>query len=104
MPQANELKAIRDAIVETPEEYLEIINSDSFKSTFGEVWGDEVKTYPRGYDKDWKHIDLIKKKSYVGMKKLEDKTLLGNNLLNETMNIYKALYPYNRFLNDALKK
>lgn len=104
MPQAEALKAIRDAICETPEEYMEIINDPHFKTTFGDIWGEEVKTYPRGYDKNMKHIDLIKKKSYVGMKQLAPELLESDRLLEEIRDAYEALYPLNRFLNDAIDR
>jgi uncharacterized protein (TIGR02453 family) len=102
MPQSENLKSIRDAIVETPEEYLEIIHSKEFKSTFGEVWGDKVKTYPRGYDKNWKYIDLIRNKSYTAIAQLDSKNLDNPDLLTNTVSILRTLYPLNRFLNDAI--
>ncbi|MFB6320327.1 DUF2461 domain-containing protein [Saccharicrinis sp. FJH54] len=103
MPQGPELKAIRDAIYESPEEYLEIINNSKFRSMFGEVWGEELKTAPKGFDKEWPHIDLIRKKSYVGMRQLDSSLLKSADLLEECRKTYSTLYPLNRFLNEILK-
>lgn len=103
MPQSAELKKIREAIYQTPEEYLSIINNPEFVSTFGNVWGDELKTAPKGFDKTWPHIHLIRKKSYVGMKQFDSRLIESPDLLTESINTYKALYPLNRYLNDVLK-
>lgn len=104
MPQSEQLKAIRDAIYQSPEDYMDIINSTEFKTTFGDVWGDKVKTYPRGYDKDWEHIDLIRNRSYTAIAPLKASSLDSPELLNETVSVLKTLYPLNRFLNDALNQ
>ncbi|MFB6343438.1 DUF2461 domain-containing protein [Saccharicrinis sp. FJH62] len=103
MPQAPELKAIREAIYQSPEDYLDITNNKAFKDMFGEVWGDELKTAPKGFDKEWEHIDLIRKKSYVGMRQLDPAILESPDLLDECRKTYTTLYPLNRFLNDVLK-
>lgn len=103
MPQSPDLKKIREAIYQSPDEYLEIINAPDFKETFGEVHGEELKTAPKGFDKDWEHIALIRKKSYVGMKEFDCDALGSDKLLDMCRNTYKTLYPLNRFLNDILK-
>jgi uncharacterized protein (TIGR02453 family) len=103
MPQAPQLKAIREAIYQSPEDYLAVINDTHFTEIFGKVWGEELKTAPKGFDKEWPHIELIRKKSFVGMRQLNPSILENPDLLNVCRETYTALYPLNRFLNDVLK-
>lgn len=103
MPPSEALKAIRQEIYENPEEFIEIIEEEQFKNLFGSIWGEQLKTAPRGFPKDWKHIDLLRFKSYVVSHDIQNEFLLSEDLIQHTMDVFKVLYPLNRFLNDLLK-
>lgn len=102
MPQGDVLKKIRTAIYEAPEELLEIINEKNFKKQYGSLWGDQLKTAPRGFPKDWEHIELLRYKSFIGSKTFTTDEVLSDNFLKKAVDAFKALYPLNRYLNDVL--
>ena len=58
-------KRIREDIAMNGDELKTILNSKTFKTTFGQLWGDELKTAPKGFDKEHPHIDLIRKKQFL---------------------------------------
>lgn len=104
MPPGNILQQIRSAIYQTPEELLEIVNSQEFKKHYGELWGEQLKTAPRGFPKDWEHIDLLRYKSFIGSKPFTTKEVLSANFLEKAVESFRALYPLNRYLNDVLRE
>lgn len=103
-PPAPELKGIRKEIFENPEEFREIINQKEFCKTFGELYGEQLKTAPMGYPKDHPDIDLIRYKSYTVFREVPDEFLTSPDLLYETMHYFKLIKPLNDFLNRALRE
>ena len=64
-PNPADLKRIRQEIDIDGEEYRSILNNKTFKSVWGELQGDAVKTAPKGYAKDHPHIDLLRFKQHI---------------------------------------
>lgn len=103
-PQASELKKIRWAIFENTEEYIKIIENKEFKNTFGEIVGDKLKNPPRGFDKNFEHIDLLKYKDFTMIKHLKKKELASKNFISEMGRYFSKMFEYNQFLNKAIKE
>jgi len=103
-PQPEALKNIRTAIVENTADFLQIIESKSLKNTFNEVWDDKLKTVPKGFDKNFEHIELIKYKSYIVSKKFDDEAVVTHNFINSVIENCKIIKPFNDFLNTAIKQ
>ncbi len=100
MPTPDQLKAIRESIVDDPEFFKSILNAPEFKKQFGELKGEKVKTSPRGFSKDFAELELIKFKQYFVMRTIPEVLLLSDTLIPETVTAYKALKPLNDFIND----
>ena len=64
--------------------------------------GDEVKTAPKGFDKEHPDIDLIRKKQFVFTRNLSDKEVLSPSFLEEVDNSFKAIRPYFDLMSDIL--
>ena len=62
-PPADVLRAIRTAIYQSPGEFKAIIYDKQFKALFGELYGEKLKTAPRGFPKDFEDIQLLNYKS-----------------------------------------
>ena len=102
-PEAEILKKVRHEIYGNPEEFREIIMEKNFRKKFGEMYDDQLKTAPKGYPKDFEHIDLLKYKSYIVSKQFDEKLVTGDGLLKETLDSYRIMYPMIRFINYALE-
>jgi uncharacterized protein (TIGR02453 family) len=102
MPEANVLKAIRTAIYEQPEAFMEIIEEPGFKKYYSGIEGDKLKTNPKGFDPGFEYIDLLRYKWYVFSMSIDTNELINGNFAESTVNAFQALYPVNKFLNDAL--
>ena len=71
-------KAVREEILDNPEDYKKIVFSKEYKNTFGEIWGEKLKSAPRGFPKDHSEIELIKQKSYAVLHEMTDKQVLDS--------------------------
>ena len=101
-PQPKELKAIRQEIVYNTDKYKNIIFNIEFNREFGNQMGDKLKSAPRGFDKDFKDLDLIKYKEYTFGKLISNNEIMDDKFLERAVATFKILKPYNTFLNDAL--
>ena len=101
MPEA--LKVMRNEIYENAEEFTDILRGKAFYDFFGDLWdGDMLKTPPKGFPKEFEHIDLLRHKSYIAGRNFDDKLLIGDRLAEETLNAFRLMVPLIRFLNFGL--
>lgn len=101
-PAKEDLLRIRKEFEMDDEEMRKILNNKTFKSVWGELQGDELKTAPKGFDKEHSAIDLIRRKQFVFTKKLTDKEVQSKELLDIIDNAFKAIRPYFNYLSDVL--
>jgi len=101
-PDAPTLKAIRTEIFECAEEYKSIIQNKDFCSMFQWDNTNILSTAPKGFPKDFPDIDLIKRKDFTFYRNIDEQTLLGDRLLEESVRIFKLMLPFNRFMNRAI--
>jgi uncharacterized protein (TIGR02453 family) len=102
MPSSPALKAIREEIFNNYDDFLEIVKDKSFVSNFGEFWGDRLKTKPKGFPDDFAGMEYLKLKQFTVLKSMSEKVMTSEKLLDEIRVTYKALFPLNRFLNQAI--
>ncbi|MBD5275930.1 MAG: DUF2461 domain-containing protein, partial [Bacteroides sp.] len=63
-----------------------------------------LKTAPKGFPKDWEHIDLLKPKSFVYASTLTDREFTSKNILKKLSDRFRILKPYNDFFNFTLEE
>ncbi len=101
-PNKDDLFRIRKELEMDASEFREVINQKELKTIWGELTGDEVKTAPKGFDKEHPDIDLIRKKQFVFVRKLSDKEVLSPSFIDEVDKSYKAIRPYFDLMSDIL--
>jgi len=101
MPQGPWIKAIRQEISYNPQDLKEILNNAEFKKYFGEMSGEKLKRAPKGYEPDHPEIELLKHKSFLGVHSCSDSLVTSSDFLSHAGNVFKALYPFDQFLNRA---
>uniref|UniRef100_UPI003217117A DUF2461 domain-containing protein n=1 Tax=uncultured Draconibacterium sp. TaxID=1573823 RepID=UPI003217117A len=102
MPPSEPLKQIRNYMSENAEEFLAISDDPGFKKTFPQMYDDKLKTAPKGFPKDHEFIDLLRYKSYIFSKEIDDKIVTGNKYIEHMVGLFDQLHPVNAFLNEAL--
>lgn len=64
-PNTQDLLHIRNQLAQDSDLLRSVIDSNDFKSFFGELRGEQLKTAPRGFEKDHPEIDLLRYKQFI---------------------------------------
>ena len=102
LPQGDWLKAIRQEIHYNATPLKEILNQKDFKKYFGEIEGEKLKKAPKGYEPDHPEIELLKQKSFLASHKCTDETICAPDFQDHCARVFKALHPFDQFLNSSL--
>lgn len=93
-PSKEDLFRIRKELETEAQEFRDVIEETSFKKIWSDLTGDEVKTAPKGFDKEHSDIDLIRKKQFIFVRNFKDKEVLSPNFIEEVDHSFKAIRPY----------
>lgn len=101
-PHKDDLLRIRKELELDAQELRDIIGDKKFKEIWGNLVGDELKTAPKGFNKEHKDIDLIRKKQFIFTKKFTDKQVLASDFAKQVDSSFKAIRPYFNYMSDVL--
>jgi len=101
-PSKEDLLRIRKEFEVDAQDMRDIMADDQFKSTWGSLEGEELKTAPKGFDKNHPDIDLIRKKQFIFTKKYSDQEVVHPEFLNKVNNDFKIIRPYFNYMSDVL--
>ena len=101
-PNKEDLLRIRKELEQDASELSEIIAQNDFKTIWGQLEGDELKTAPKGFDKEHTDIDLIKKKQYIFTKNFTDKQVLSAGFADDVNESYREIRTFFDFMSDVL--
>ena len=101
-PSKEDLFRIRKEFEIDDREMRDILSNKVFKTTWGNFVGDELKTAPKGFDKEHPAIDLIRKKQFIFTKKFSDKDVLADDFLDSVNDAFKKIRPYFNYMSDVL--
>lgn len=96
------LKAIRQDIFDNIEEYIEIINSPEYTRYYGVPGENLLKTAPKGFPKDWEHIDLLKPRDFTAYTPIYECQFAPSDFEDEVLERMKAIKPLNDFFNYTI--
>ncbi|MFL2632122.1 MAG: DUF2461 domain-containing protein [Candidatus Marisimplicoccus sp.] len=101
-PNKEDLLRIRKEIEVDGHEFKSVINHNKIKDVWGEIKGQEVKTSPKGFNADHRHVDLIKKKQFIFIKKLKDEEILDENFRKNLVNYFISIRPFFDYMSEIL--
>ena len=101
-PEKEDLLRIRKELELDASEFRKVIGAKEFKNIWGELKGDELKTSPKGFDKEHPNIDLIKKKQFIFTRSFTDNEVLDASFMKEVSQSFKAIRPYFDLMSEVL--
>jgi len=102
-PSKSQLDSIRAAIDYDGEKLKGVIAKKSFTETFSKLSdGDALKTSPKGYASDHRHIDLIRLKSFAVIHTITQKEIMADNFTDKVVQVYHEILPFNKYLEKAV--
>jgi uncharacterized protein (TIGR02453 family) len=107
MPEAKELKKLRQEVDYNADEFEGLIREKNFRKIYGDLYqGDDVRlsSVPKGYEKDHALIRYLKLKSFIAETPISDEELTSSSLHKKTVAAYAALQPMISFINRAVRE
>lgn len=102
MPPAGPLKAIRSYFASHGNEFLELIQNKDFQSVYPEMHDHQLKTAPKGFPKNHPFIGLLRYKSIVFSKNIDNNLISSDKFIEFIVNSFLKLQPVNEVINQAL--
>lgn len=104
MPTGDQIKMVRKAIVDRPDDYLDVVNNRRFKKEFGGIMGENLAKAPLGYPKDHPMIEHLKHKQFFVGKEYNDESLcLKPGFQKLVVQVFADTMPLIRWLMSATK-
>lgn len=105
MPEAEQLKKIRQEIDYNFNHFKKIISSKKFIDTYKELDKEgALSKPPKGYESNNEAIEYLKLKNFVTGVKVSDAQWCNTTILKEIKSYFDILTPLIIFLNEAVKK
>jgi uncharacterized protein (TIGR02453 family) len=101
-PNKEDLFRIRKELEMDAAVFRKVVEEPAFKKTWGNITGEELKTAPKGFEKDHPDIDLIRKKQFIFVRNFKDSEVLNPDFLNEINDSFKKIRPYFDLMSDIL--
>ena len=103
-PSKEDLFRIRQEIAQDATEIRAILTEEKYQSNFGGKLEsfEELKTSPRGFNKDHPASDLLRKKGFIAQRNFTDEEVLSPNFLHEVDKSFQALRPFFNLFSDIL--
>jgi uncharacterized protein (TIGR02453 family) len=100
-PERETLHKLRTAVAEKPTAWRRAAHGGDFASRY-RLSGDVLKRAPAGFDSEHPLIDDLKRKDFVGVAMLDERTVTSRDFLPRYADLCRAATPYARFLCDAV--
>lgn len=96
------ITAIRREIFDNVEEFIDIVDNPDFKNLYPTVGENPVKTVPKGFPKDWEHLDLIRPRDYFVSCGYTDAQVKGKDFISRMVENLRVAKPYKDFINFVI--
>jgi uncharacterized protein (TIGR02453 family) len=100
-PERETLQKLRAAVAEKPTAWRRAAHRGDFASRY-RLSGDVLKRAPAGFDPEHPLIDDLKRKDFVGVAMLDERTVTSRDFLPRYGDLCRAATPYARFLCEAV--
>ncbi|MEQ8478058.1 DUF2461 domain-containing protein [Fulvivirga sp.] len=101
-PSKEDLQRIREEIAEDDEPMRQILNDKGFKRHFGELQGEQLKTAPKGFDKEHPAADLIRYKQFYFISQFSEAEANSKGFAKLMSERFALLRPYFNYMSEVL--
>jgi uncharacterized protein (TIGR02453 family) len=103
-PVKEQLAAMRNLIAQKGSVLVELQEKPAFKKYFGQLKGNRLKTYPRGYTADHPYIDLLRYKDLIITQNINSELFLQNDAAQFVKEYFQAAQDFMNFIDEALEQ
>lgn len=100
-PEKERLFHLREEIADNGQEFLDLMATDDFKSTF-QFLGDQLKRIPKGFDKEHPMENWIRHKDFLVQHEAPLKMIGRKDMLDYAFDVFEKMKPFNDYVNKPL--
>ena len=101
-PNPEDLKRIREEISADPKPMRKILKHKLVQDYFGEIYGEQLETTPKGFSPEDAAIDLLRYKQFTFIRHFSDKEVLAPGFAKELSATFKAMRPFLDYMTSVL--
>ncbi|MGN6421518.1 MAG: DUF2461 domain-containing protein [Pseudobacter sp.] len=101
-PVPADLKRIREDIAFDDQPLRKIVSSKSFKTTFGTLKGEQLKSTPKGFDAAHESIDLLRYKQFLLIRPFTDEEVLSAGFVKAADQTFRHMRPFFDYMSELL--
>ena len=101
-PNSDDLLLMRKQIELDATPLRDVLNNKSFKHYFGELRGSQLKTAPKGFDKEHENIDLLRYKTFTVNHPFSDEEVLQPDFSKQVASAFTKMLPFFDVMTDYL--
>lgn len=101
-PEPDDLRRIRQDIGYDHDTWRRILRGKALRAHFGDLFGEELATVPRGFPKDHPAADLLRKKQFLLRRAFSDAEVLAPGFLDEVVKTFRAVRPWFDHMTEVL--
>ena len=101
-PNKDDLLHIRKHLSQDADELRAVIQSRKFKKAFDELRGSQLKSAPRGFEKDDPNIDLLRYKQFLVRHDFTEDQVSGKNFHQIVSRAFQEMRPFFDGMSDML--
>ncbi len=100
-PNKDDLLRIRKAI-EMEDDLANVLENPVLKKNFGGLFGEALKTAPKGFDKEHPRVDLLRYKQFLLKQDFPDSDVLSTDFVQQVVQSYQTMQPFFHYMTDVL--
>lgn len=101
-PNKEDILRIRKEFELDVSELEEILAGEELKNIWGNLQGEQLKTAPKGFDREHPNIEFLRYKQFIFTRKFSDKEVLKPSFSDEVVRSYEAIRPFFDYMSDVL--
>ncbi len=101
-PNKEDLFRIRKEIECDHLYFKDVINHPNFVAKWNSLTGDQLKTAPKGFERDHPGIEFLRFKQFIYLKKIKDKDIFNESFSSWVADQFKAAKPFVDYMGDVL--
>ncbi len=101
-PNKEDIFRIRKEFEMDITELEEILSDTRLKKAWGSLQGEQLKTAPKGFDRDHPNIEYLRYKQFIFTRKFTDKEVFSANFEEKVVDSYEAIRPFFDYMSDVL--
>ncbi|MEZ4687134.1 MAG: DUF2461 domain-containing protein [Bacteroidia bacterium] len=101
-PSKEDLQHIRKQLEADASPLRKVINSKAFQDYFGELHGEQLKTAPKGFEKEDPNVDLLRYKQFLVSRKFSEEEAMSPGYAGKVADGFKRMLPFFDVMTDYL--